>query len=128
MPGCWPGGTFGAGLAVTPGVNRFPPVGLTPFSVGVGAAALDGEVVVVVVVDDGDCSPLLPQAVASPPIAISAATAITKRLSLTVITVLIPFVSVVPVNARRFRRRGRRLDVRCEQVAAGGIDTLLRRR
>ena len=81
---------------MTPGVKRLPPVGLTPFSVGVGAAALDGDVVVVVVeVDEGACSPLLPQAVARPPIAISAAPkpiAITRLLSLTVFTMLIPFV------------------------------------
>jgi hypothetical protein len=40
---------------LTPGVNRLPPVGLTLFSVGAGAAGLEGgdvvvEVVVVVVV------------------------------------------------------------------------------
>ena len=119
-------------MAVTPGVNRFPPDGLTPFSVGAGAAALDGDVVaVVVVVDvDGACSPLDPQAVAKPPIAISAAPqaiAITSRLSLLVITMLVPFVLVVPVNARRFGRCGRRLDVRREQVAAGWVDDLFRR-
>ena len=33
-----------------PGVKRLPPVGLTPFSVGDGGAALDDGVVVVVVV------------------------------------------------------------------------------
>lgn len=100
MPGCWPGGTFGAGLAVTPGVNRLPPVGLTPFSVGEGGAALDGGavvvvVVVVVVVDDGACLPLVLQAVAKPAIEISAAppaTATLNRLPLTVITMLVPFV------------------------------------
>jgi hypothetical protein len=97
MPGCWPGGTLGAGLAVTPGVKRLPPVGLTPFSVGDGGAALGGDVVVVVVVVDVD-GPwlLLPHAVANPPNAISAApaaTAILNRLSLTVITVLVLFIS-----------------------------------
>lgn len=134
MPGCWPGGTFGAGLAVTPGVKRLPPVGFTPFSVGVGAAALDGDVVAVVVdVDEGACSPLEPQAVAKPPIAISAAPpaiATTSRLSLTVITMFVLFVPsflVVPVHAWRFGWGGRRFDVRCEQVAAGGVDALLRR-
>jgi hypothetical protein len=100
MPGCWPGGTFGAAGAVTPGVNRLPPVGLTPFSVGAGAA-LDGGadvvvvVVVVVVVLDGACWPPLLQAVARPASATSAAplaNAILNRLSLTVITMLVPFV------------------------------------
>jgi hypothetical protein len=96
IPGCCPGGTLGAGVAVTPGVKRLPPVGLTPFSVGVGAGALDGDVVAVVVdVDDGACSPVLLQAVAKPPIAINAAPpaiAITSRLSLTVFTMLVPSV------------------------------------
>ena len=75
-----------------------PPVGLTPFSVGVGAAALDGDVVVVVVkidVDDGVCSPLVPQAVANPPIPINdapPAIAISARLSLRVITMFVLFV------------------------------------
>ena len=52
MPGCWPGGTVWAGGALTPGVNRLPPVGLMLFSVGAGAGAavLDGDDVVVVVV------------------------------------------------------------------------------
>lgn len=55
MPGCWPGETVWTGGALSPGVNRFPPVGLTLFSVGAGAggAVLDGDVVVVVVVVDG---------------------------------------------------------------------------
>ncbi len=76
IPGCCPGGTFGAGEAVTPGVNRLPAVGLMLFSVGAGAAALDGDVVAVVVVvvpDDGACSLPLPHALATAPIAISAA-------------------------------------------------------
>lgn len=48
---------------MTPGVNRLPPVGLTLFSVGVGAEAGDDVVVivVVVVVVDGPCA-LVPQA------------------------------------------------------------------
>lgn len=45
-----PGVAVGAGLAVTDGVNRLPPLGLIDFSVGVTA---DVVVVVVVVVDDG---------------------------------------------------------------------------
>jgi hypothetical protein len=53
-------------------VKRFPPVGLMPFSVGAGGAALDDGVVVTVVVvevvDGVCCSPLLPQA-ANVPIA-----------------------------------------------------------
>jgi hypothetical protein len=96
IPGCWPGGTLGAGFAVTPGVNRLPPVGFTPFSVGAGAAALDGDVVAVVVdVVDGACWPLLPHAVAKPAIATSAAppaTTILNQLSLTVFTMLVLFV------------------------------------
>lgn len=66
---------MGAGGALTGGVNRFPPVGLMPFSVGDGGAALDDGVVVVVVVVvdvDGACSPLLPHPARSAPIAISA--------------------------------------------------------
>jgi hypothetical protein len=68
----------GAGGALTPGVNRLPPVGLMPFSVGEGGTALDDGggvvVVVVVVVDDveGACSPLLPHPARNTPIAISA--------------------------------------------------------
>src|SRR5262249_29779644 len=55
IPGCWPGGTFGAGVACTGGVNRFPPVGLMLFSPGAGGApapvgVVVGVVVVVVVV------------------------------------------------------------------------------
>ena len=44
-----PGVAVGAGLAVTDGVNRLPPFGLSDFSVGVTADV----VVVVVVVDCG---------------------------------------------------------------------------
>jgi hypothetical protein len=51
MPGCRPGGTLGAGVADTGGVNRLPPVGLMPFSVGEAGALLDGDVVVVGVVE-----------------------------------------------------------------------------
>jgi hypothetical protein len=50
MPGCCPGKTVAAGGALTPGVNKLAPVGLTLFSVGAGAAVLDGDDVVVVVV------------------------------------------------------------------------------
>jgi hypothetical protein len=54
-------------------VKRLPPVGLTPFSVGDAGAALDGVVVVVVVVEvvEGACCPLVPHAVANAPIAIN---------------------------------------------------------
>jgi hypothetical protein len=64
----------GAGGALMPGVNRLPPVGLMPFSVGDGGGALDdgGVVVVVVVVVEGVYSPLLPHPARSAPIAISA--------------------------------------------------------
>jgi hypothetical protein len=56
------------------------------FSVGDGGAALDGDVVVVVVVVDvaGACPPLLPQPASSAPIAISApapAAAIKRRIT-----------------------------------------------
>ncbi len=65
-------------------MNRLPPVGLTPFSVGDGAAALDdGEVVVVVVVVEVVYPPLFPHALATAPIVISAepvATTIRRRL------------------------------------------------
>ena len=59
---------------MTFGVNRLPPVGLMPFSVGEGGAELeDGVVVVVVVVVvEGACSPLLPQPARNAPIAMSA--------------------------------------------------------
>lgn len=73
-----------------------PPVGLMPFSVGDGAAALDdGVVVVVVVVVDGACSPLLAQATEKPPIATNAqppATAIRRRLFRLIVTIPVPFV------------------------------------
>src|SRR5215213_8592859 len=52
MPGCWPGGTVGAGGALTGGVNRLPPVGLMLFSLGAGGApppVVAGVVAVVVV-------------------------------------------------------------------------------
>jgi hypothetical protein len=65
----------GAGGALTPGVNKLPPVGLMPFSVGDGGGALDDGgvvVVVVVVVVEGVCSLLLPHPARSAPIAISA--------------------------------------------------------
>ena len=65
---------MGAGGALMSGVNKLPPVGLMPFSVGDGGAALDdgGVVVVVVVVVEGVCSPLLPHPARNVPIAISA--------------------------------------------------------
>jgi hypothetical protein len=50
---------FGAGVAVTGGVNELPPVGLMLFSVGEGGL-LDSGVVVVVVDVDGEGVPLLP--------------------------------------------------------------------
>ena len=136
IPGCWPGGTFGAAGAVTPGVNRLPPVGLTPFLVGDGGAALnDGVVVVVVVVEvvEGVCCPPLPQA-AKVPISISTeaqAMAIRRRLVRPVFTIHVPFVIevlIATVDAGRFGGRGRRQNLRREQVAAGWIDALLRRR
>ena len=75
---------MGAGGALMSGVNRLPPVGLMPFSVGDGGTALDdGDVVVVVVVVvvEGVCSPLLPHPARKAPIAISAPppTTATKR-------------------------------------------------
>jgi hypothetical protein len=45
-----PGGSVGAGGAITWGENKLPPVGLMFFSVGGGGGVLDGVVVVVVVV------------------------------------------------------------------------------
>ena len=62
---------MGAGGALMSGVNRLPPVGLMPFSVGDGGAVLDDGgvvvVVVVVVVVEGACSPLLPHPARSAP-------------------------------------------------------------
>jgi hypothetical protein len=50
-----PGGSVGAGGAITCGVNKLPPVGLIPFSVGAtvggGVVAVVVAVVVVVVVE-----------------------------------------------------------------------------
>jgi hypothetical protein len=54
------------------GVNRLPPVGSMPFSVGDGGTALEDGVVVVVVVVEGACSSLLPHPARNAPIAISA--------------------------------------------------------
>lgn len=56
------------------GVKRLPPVGLMPFSVGDGGAALVGVVVVVVVVVDveGAWPPLLPHPAVNAPITIRA--------------------------------------------------------
>jgi hypothetical protein len=111
-------------------VNKLPPVGLTPFSVGDGGTALDdGDVVVVVVVVEGACPPLFPHALAKAPIAISAeplATTIRRRLIRPVNTIHVLFVSIVAVHAGRLGGCRRCLDVRCEQVAAGGVDALLR--
>jgi hypothetical protein len=105
-------------------------VGLTPFSVGDGGAALDGDVVVVVVVVDGACPPF-PHALAKAPITISAepvATTIRRRLIRPMNTIHILFASIVSVHAGRFGGRWRRLDAGCEQVATGGVDALLGRR
>ena len=87
MPGCSPGGTLGAGVATTGGVNKLPPVGLMLFSVGAdGAPAPDVAgvvlvvVVVVVVVSGAFCA--LPQAAVIAPIAMIAETpemAVTRR-------------------------------------------------
>ena len=101
---------------MTPGVNKLPPVGLTPFSVGDGGAALDdGVVVVVVVVEvvEGVCCPPLPQA-ANVVITISTealAMAIRRRLVRPVITIHVPFVIevlIATMDAGRLGRRGRR--------------------
>ena len=67
-----PGGSVGAAGAMTCGEKRLPPVGLMPFSVGAGGAALDGGAVVVVVVvvvdvDGGAFSLPVPQPAASSP-------------------------------------------------------------
>ncbi len=102
---------------MTPGVNKLPPVGLTPFSVGDGGAALDDGVVVVVVVVvevvEGVCCPPLPQA-ANVVITISTealAMAIRRRLVRPVITIHVPFVIevlIATMDAGRLGRRGRR--------------------
>jgi hypothetical protein len=60
--------------ARTDGVNLFPPVGLTFFSVAVGDVSVGAtDVVVVVVVDDGLGVELLPQAALNPISAMSPA-------------------------------------------------------
>ena len=67
---------FGAGVAVTGGVNRLPPVGLMLFSVGDGVAGASEVVVVVVVVVvvlDGLSLPPPPHAAVSPIIVMIAA-------------------------------------------------------
>ena len=68
-----PGVAVGAGLAVTDGVNRLPPFGLSDFSVGVTADVVV-VVVVVVVVDDGASGAFFssPQPAVRPIIAMSA--------------------------------------------------------
>ena len=61
---------------MTPGVNRLPPVGLMLFSVGAGAAVLDGDVVVVVgvvVVVDGAWLALVPHPAVTAPMTTRAA-------------------------------------------------------
>lgn len=69
---CVPGVAVGAGLAVTDGVNRLPPLGLSDFSVGVTSWVV--VVVVVVVVDDGVSGAFFspPQPAVRPIIAMSA--------------------------------------------------------
>ena len=83
-----------------------PPVGLTPFSVGEGGAALDdGEVVVVVVVVVVVCPPLFPHALVKAPIAISAepvARTTRRRLILPLNT-----IHVLCVNCCGARREAR---------------------
>ena len=109
IPGCWPGGTLGAAGAVTPGVNRLGPVGLTPFSVGDGGAALDdGVVVVVVEVVEGACCPLLPQAATglSRSSAAALTMAIRRRLIRPVNTIHVLFESILAVDAWRLGGRG----------------------
>ena len=69
-----PGVAVGAGLAVTDGVNRLPPFGLSDFSVGVTADVVVVVIVVVVVVDDGASGAFFssPQPAVRPIIAMSA--------------------------------------------------------
>ena len=79
-----PGGSVGAGGALISGVNRLPPVGLMPFSVGDGGVALVGVVVVVVVDVEGAWPPLLPHPAVNAPITIRApqpAAAIRRRIN-----------------------------------------------
>lgn len=77
---------MGAGGALMSGVNRLPPVGLMPFSVGDGGGAVvvGGVVVVVVVVVDVDGAfSLLPHPAVNAPIAMRApppAMAIKRRV------------------------------------------------
>ena len=68
-----PGVAVGAGLAVTDGVNRLPPLGLIDFSVGVTADVVV-VVVVVVVVDEGVSGAFFspPQPAVRPTMAMSA--------------------------------------------------------
>jgi hypothetical protein len=75
----------GAGGALMSGVNKLPPVGLMPFSVGEGGGALVGVVVVVVVVvvDVEGAFSLLAHPAVNAPIAMRApapATAIKRRV------------------------------------------------
>ena len=82
-----PGGSVGAGGAITCGENELPPVGLIPFSVGVGGgvvAVVVAVVVVVVVEVDGDGFWLVAQPATTDPIATRAAppaSAIRTRLT-----------------------------------------------
>ena len=83
---CTPGGSVGAGGAMTGGVNRLPPVGLMLFSLGAGAGVAGedvvvGVVVVVVEVSGAFCSSLAQDAVNAPiaTIATPPATAASRR-------------------------------------------------
>src|SRR5258705_12162718 len=71
-----PGGSVGAGGAITCGENKLPPVGLIPFSVGVGGgvvAVVVAVVVVVVVEVDGEGFWLVAHPATTQPIATRAA-------------------------------------------------------
>jgi hypothetical protein len=70
-----PGGSVGAGGAITCGENKLPPVGLIPFSVGdtVGGGVVAAVVVVVVVEVDGEGFSLVAHPAATDPIATRAA-------------------------------------------------------
>jgi hypothetical protein len=93
-----PGMAVGAGGALTPGVNRLPPVGLSDFSVGatVGADDDGAAVVVVVVVDVSGAFSPPPHAAVSPTIATiaapptAAATRRTRRFDLMMHSLLVP--------------------------------------
>src|SRR3981189_3635030 len=82
-----PGGSVGADGAIPCGENELPPVGLVPFSVGVGGgvvAVIFAVVVVVVVEADGEAFWLVAQPATTDPIATRAAppaSAIRSRLT-----------------------------------------------